>query len=175
MWTQTVTSCSAVLPANRHLNKALGAYVLPLIVTMIASNELAYGTGDASFRAAGGEAGLRRLVDNFYDRMSSDARFQPIFAMHPDDTEVSRDKLARFLCGWLGGPKRYQEKYGSIGIPRVHAHLQIGAAERDQWLTCMSESIAEQDFAPDFKSYLMEQLAVPAEAVRRRCEQPRGT
>ena len=101
--------------------------------------------------------------------MSADDRFATIYAMHPDDIEVSRDKLARFLCGWLGGPKRYQEKYGSIGIPRVHAHLSIGTAERDQWLTCMSESVAEQVFASDFKHYLMEQLAVPAEAVRRRC------
>ena len=76
-----------------------------------------YGTGDASFRAAGGAAGLRKLVDDFYDLMGTDARFATIFAMHPTDVEVSRDKLARFLCGWLGGPKLYHEKYGSIGIP----------------------------------------------------------
>ena len=130
----------------------------------------AYGTGDASYQAAGGEAGLRRLVDNFFDRMGSDERFATIYALHPDDKTVSRDKLARFLCGWLGGPKLYNEKYGAIGIPRVHAHLAIGMAERDQWLTCMTESVAEQPFAPDFKKYLMEQLFVPAEAVRRRCE-----
>lgn len=129
-----------------------------------------YGTDDASFRAAGGEAGIRRLVDDFFDRMGSDARFATIYEMHPDDKDVSRDKLARFLCGWLGGPKLYREKYGAIGIPRVHAHLAIATAERDQWLTCMSETVAQQAFATDFKKYLMEQLFVPAEAVRRRCE-----
>jgi hemoglobin len=128
-----------------------------------------YGTGDASFLAAGGVDGLRRLVDNFFDRMGSDGRFATIYAMHPEDKTVSRDKLARFLCGWLGGPKLYNEKYGAIGIPRVHAHLPIGMAERNQWLTCMSESVEEQAFATDFKTYLMEQLFVPAEAVRRRC------
>jgi len=128
-----------------------------------------YGTGDASYQAASGEAGLRRLVDNFFDRMGSDERFATIYALHPEDKEGSRDKLARFLCGWLGGPKRYQEKYGAIGIPRVHAHLAIATAERDQWLQCMSESVAEQPFASDFKTYLMEQFFVPAEAVRRRC------
>ena len=129
-----------------------------------------YGTGDASFQAAGGESGIRRLVDDFFDRMGSDARFTTIHDMHPADKEISRDKLARFLCGWLGGPKLYREKYGSIGIPRVHAHLAIATPERDQWLTCMSESVALQPFADDFKKYLMEQLFVPAEAVRRRCE-----
>lgn len=129
-----------------------------------------YGTGDASFQAAGGEAGVRQLVDTFFDRMGSDDRFATIYALHPEDIGISRDKLARFLCGWLGGPKLYNEKYGAIGIPRVHAHLAIGTAERDQWLTCMTETVEEQPFAPDFEKYLMEQLYVPAEAVRRRCE-----
>lgn len=129
-----------------------------------------YGTGDASFQAAGGEAGIRKLVDDFFDLMGSDARFATIYEMHPEDKAVSRDKLARFLCGWLGGPKLYHEKYGAIGIPRVHAHLAIATPERDQWLTCMQESVEQQPFAEDFKRYLMEQLFVPAEAVRRRCE-----
>ena len=129
-----------------------------------------YGTDDASFQASGGVAGLRQLADNFFDRMGSDERFATIHAMHPEDKEISRDKLHRFLCGWLGGPKLYHEKYGSIGIPRVHAHLPITTVERDQWLTCMSESVDEQPFAQDFRKYLMEQLYVPAEGVRRKCE-----
>ena len=128
-----------------------------------------YGTGDASFQAAGGVDGIRQLIDTFFDRMGSDARFATIYALHPEDKEGSRDKLHLFLCGWLGGPKLYNEKYGAIGIPRVHAHLAIATDERDQWLTCMTESVAEQPFAADFKTYLMEQLYVPAEAVRRRC------
>lgn len=128
-----------------------------------------YGTGDASFQAAGGVQGIRQLIDTFFDRMGSDPRFDTIYALHPEDKEISRDKLHLFLCGWLGGPKLYNEKYGAIGIPRVHAHLAIATDERDQWLTCMTESVAEQPFAADFKTYLMEQLYVPAEAVRRRC------
>ena len=134
------------------------------------SDDRPYGTGDASFQAAGGVEGLRTLVDSFYDRMGSDERFKPIWDMHPDDKEESRDKLHRFLCGWLGGPKLYHEKYGAIGIPRVHAHLDIDTPKRDQWLTCMSESVAEQPFDASFKKYLMEQLFVPAEAVRRRSQ-----
>jgi len=130
-------------------------------------NEHSYGVGDASYQAAGCEAGVRQLVNRFYDRMSSDTRFATIFALHPEDIDVSRDKLARFLCGWLGGPKLYNEKYGRISIPHFHKHLAIATAERDQWLTCMTESVAEQPFEPSFKKYLMEQLFVPAEAVRR--------
>ena len=127
-----------------------------------------YGVGDASFQAAGGEAGVFKLVDDFFERMEKDERFSTIWQMHPDDKALSRDKLARFLCGWLGGPRLYNEKYGAISLPRVHAHLAIATPERDQWLTCMSESVEQQPFATTFKSYLMEQLYVPAEAVRRR-------
>ncbi len=134
------------------------------------TRERQYGDGDTSFLAAGGEAGIRKLVDTFFDRMGSDERFQTIWKMHPDDNEESRDKLARFLCGWLGGPKLFNAKYGAIGIPRAHAHLRIATDERDQWLTCMSESVAEQDYLPAFSEYLMQALYVPAEAVRRRCE-----
>lgn len=128
-----------------------------------------YGKGDASFVAAGGEAGLRRLVDTFYDLMGSDPRFAAILTMHPPDIETSRDKLARFLCGWLGGPRRYSQKYGSLAIPSAHAHLPIGEAERDQWLTCMREAVAEQPFEASFKVYLLKQLSVPAQAIYKRC------
>jgi hemoglobin len=70
---------------------------------------MTYGIDDASFLAAGEETGIRKLVDEFFDRMGSDPRFEVICEMHPEDKEVSRDKLARFLCGWLGGPKLFQE------------------------------------------------------------------
>jgi hemoglobin len=134
-----------------------------------------YGVEDASFQAAGGEVGIRKLVEVFFDRMGTDLRFKVIYDMHPEDKEVSRDKLARFLCGWLGGPKLFQKKYGGISIPRVHEHLAIATPERDQWLTCMRETVAEQPFDTEFKTYLMEQLFVPAEGVRRRIEKIRGT
>lgn len=129
-----------------------------------------YGQQDASYQAAGGESGLRQLVDNFYDRMGSDDRFATIYRMHPADQSLTRDKLVSFLCGWLGGPKRFNERYGSIGIPSAHAHLPITQNERDQWLQCMYEAIAEQPYAPSFKSYLIEQLKTPTEAVRKRCD-----
>ena len=50
-----------------------------------------YGTGDASFQAAGGEAGIRHLIDEFFDRMGTDERFATIYAMHPEHTDVSRE------------------------------------------------------------------------------------
>lgn len=125
-----------------------------------------YGVGDASFQAAGEEAGIRRLVDAFYDAMESLPEAAVIRAMHPQDLTMARDKLARFLCGWLGGPKLYAEKYGSIHIPKAHGHLPIGIDERDQWMLCMRHALRRQPYADDFKAYLLEQLFVPAERCR---------
>jgi hemoglobin len=125
-----------------------------------------YGTDDASFKAAGGVEGIRKLVDAFYDAMEVLPQAKTIRDMHPDDLTESRDKLARFLCGWLGGPKLYREKYGSIAIPRAHNHLKIGVDERDAWLFCMEKALQDQPFADDFKTYLLEQLFVPAERSR---------
>ena len=140
-------------------------------ILCMTDTQLSYGTGDASFQAAGGEEGIFKLVTNFFDRMGSDRRFKTIYDMHTEPMDVATDKLARFLCGWLGGPKRYQEKYGSISIPQVHQHLPITADERDQWITCMYESISEQLYQDSFKEYLIQQLQFPAEVIRKRCEQ----
>lgn len=125
-----------------------------------------YGKGDASFQAAGGEAGIRRLVDDFYDEMDSLAEARAIRAMHPEELALSRDKLAAFLCGWLGGPRRYREKYGPISIPAAHAHLAIDENARDAWLLCMEKALAKQPCPDDFRQYLLVQLGVPAERCR---------
>ncbi len=129
-----------------------------------------FGFKDISFKAAGGVEGIVKLVDAFYDIMNELPQAQIIRVLHADSLDVTRDKLARFLSGWLGGPRLFREKYGTISLTGVHSHLSIGENERDAWLECMRLAIAEQDYSPDFSSYLLEQLAVPAERVRVICE-----
>jgi len=125
-----------------------------------------YGQGDATFKAAGEYEGLKKLVDDFYDIMSELKQAQHIREMHPEDLDVSRDKLTRFLCAWTGGPRLYREKYGPISIPQAHSHLTIGAQERDAWLACMKQALAKQNYPQDFQEYMITQLAVPAERCR---------
>ena len=128
-----------------------------------------YGDSDNSFQTAGGQPGVKALVDAFYDAMETRPEAAHILAMHNTDLSESRDKLTRFLCGWLGGPKLFSEKYGPIRIPVAHRHLKIGHTERDAWLTCMQTAIDQQAFPEDFGDYLMAQLYVPAERSRN-CE-----
>lgn len=124
-----------------------------------------YGFSDTSFKAAGEEAGIRKLVDDFYRFMEELPEAKIIREMHKPDLTSSRDKLTLFLCGWMGGPKFYHDKYGSINIPRDHSHLPIGEAERDAWLLCMERAIALQPYSPEFGQYLLTQLRIPAERI----------
>lgn len=129
-------------------------------------SEPGYGHLDTSYQAAGGFTGIINLVDRFYGHMDTLESAQTIREMHPKNLEESKDKLARFLSGWLGGPKRYREKYGSIRLPMAHLPFPIGADERDAWLFCMEKALEDCDYAPAFKAYLMNQLAIPAERIR---------
>lgn len=132
----------------------------------VAPDAPAYGTGDASFQAAGGVEGITRLVDDFYHVMDTLPEARTIRDMHPAELSETRRKLAYFLCGWLGGPRLFLEHYGPINIPGVHRPYAIGEAERDAWLLCMQHAIARQPYADDFKTYLLTQLRVPAERIR---------
>ena len=130
------------------------------------SRSCEYGVGDNSYKMAGGLAGLIRLVDEFYQNMDEFSSSKKIRDMHPGDLTDSRQKLAYFLSGWLGGPKLYSEHYGSINIPAAHKHLSVGHKESEAWLYCMQKAVENQSYQDDFKVYLMKQLRVPAERIR---------
>lgn len=124
-----------------------------------------YGFSDNTYKAAGELAGIRQLVDDFYQFMDELPEAKIIRAMHKSELRESRDKLTLFLAGWMGGPRLYQETYGAINIPRDHAHLAIGEQERDAWLLCMERAIAQQNYSADFGAYLLQQLRIPAERI----------
>jgi hemoglobin len=139
-------------------------------MSQVMTQQDAYGHADNTYRAAGEQAGIRSLVDCFFDIMAGDPRYTIIYNWHPADKEESRDKLALFLCGWMGGPRPFIEKYGPISIPNVHRHLQITEVERDLWLECMGRALHQQDYPPTLIDYLLRQLFIPAERIRQACE-----
>ena len=127
-----------------------------------------FGEDDVPYQAAGGEAGIRQLCKAFYRAMDELPEAATIRAMHKEDLSELEDKLSLFLCGWLGGPIRYRDKYGPIVIPQAHAHLDIGPEERDAWLQCMQVALDQQEYTPEFKTYMMQSLWMPAELCRTR-------
>jgi hemoglobin len=95
------------------------------------------------FEQVGGEAGVRALVDRFYDLMDLEPGYAGLRALHPTLLDGSRDKLFWFLCGWLGGPDHYQQRFGHPRLRARHLPFAIGIAERDQWMACMQQAMAE--------------------------------
>lgn len=128
-------------------------------------NSPAFGTGDASYQAAGGIEGLRQLVDDFYRLMDQRPDARPVRQMHPENLDSSRDKLACFLSGWLGGPRLFSERYGPIAIPAFHAQWPIDESHSDIWLQCMTQAISLQNYSTEFADYLLRQLRVPAQRI----------
>jgi hemoglobin len=128
-------------------------------------NNPPFGVGDASYQAAGGIDGLRRLVDDFYRLMDQLPEADALRRMHPQSLDAARDKLACFLSGWLGGPRLFSEKYGAISIPAFHAQWPIDQAGSDAWVNCMAQAIELQGYTPEFAEYLLTQLRVPAQRI----------
>jgi len=123
---------------------------------------------DSTFELMGGETGVRALVDAFYDRMSLDERFADILALHPVPLEGSRDKLYWFLCGWMGGPDHYIERFGHPRLRARHLPYPIASKERDQWLLCMAEAMADVNIPQPLFDRLLESLTSTADWMRNR-------
>ena len=125
----------------------------------------------SSYQRLGGEQAVRHLVDRFYELMNSLPEAATIRALHPRDLSGSRDKLFKFLSGWLGGPALYQEEYGHPRLRARHLPFAIGTEERDAWLLCMKmamdELFIEQDFNDRlFYDHLLQSLGRIAEHMR---------
>ena len=119
-----------------------------------------------TFELVGGEEELRALVDRFYDLMELEPEFAGIRAMHPASTEGSRDKLFWFLCGWMGGPDHYIERFGHPRLRARHLPYAIASNERDQWLRCMAWAMQEVDIPEELQQRLMESFFQTADWMR---------
>ena len=108
------------------------------------------------FELLGGEPAVRALVERFYDLMDLEPAYAELRATHGSTLDDARQKLFWFLCGWLGGPDHYIERFGHPRLRARHLPFSIGVLERDQWVACMAQAMRE--------------TAVP-EALRQRLEQ----
>ncbi|MCT9810064.1 group II truncated hemoglobin [Acidovorax sp. Be4] len=98
---------------------------------------------DTPFEWIGGEAPIQRMVDRFYDLMELEPAYTELRAAHGPELANARQKLFWFLCGWMGGPDYYQERFGHPRLKMRHMPFAIGVRERDQWVACMDQSMRE--------------------------------
>ncbi len=93
---------------------------------------------ESIYEQIGGEATIRRLVDEFYARVEQDPVLRPGF---PDDLEPGKEWQFLFLSQYFGGPAIYNAERGH---PRLRArHMPFGIDRRVQeaWLGNMLDSI----------------------------------
>jgi hemoglobin len=91
----------------------------------------------------GGEDGIRRLVQRFYALMDELPEAYTVRRIHPESLAGSADSLFKFLSGWFGGPPLFTLERGHPRLRMRHAPYSIGEVERDEWMLCMRQALAE--------------------------------
>jgi hemoglobin len=125
--------------------------------------ELTQGT---AFDQVGGEAVVRALVERFYDLMDLEPQYAALRAAHGDSLVQARDKTFWFLCGWMGGPQHYTERFGHPRLRMRHMPFKIGILERDQWLACMDQAMGEVRVPDTLRARLQQSFFQTADWMR---------
>ena len=118
------------------------------------------------FERIGGEPKVQALVDHFYDLMDIEPGYAELRAAHGTTLADARQKLFWFLCGWLGGPDLYQERFGHPRLKMRHMPFKIGIQERDQWVACMDQAMGETEVPADLRARLKESFMGTADWMR---------
>jgi hemoglobin len=118
------------------------------------------------FEWIGGEDKVKALVDRFYDLMDLETRYAELRAAHGTELERARQNLFWFLCGWLGGPQHYTDRFGHPRLRMRHMPFKIGVLERDQWLHCMDQAMGEVGVDETLRARLRESFFQTADWMR---------
>ncbi|MES2951753.1 MAG: group II truncated hemoglobin [Pseudomonadota bacterium] len=118
------------------------------------------------FVIIGGESRIRALVERFYDLMELERGFTELRAVHGADLASAREKLFWFLCGWMGGPQHYVERFGHPRLRARHMPFKIGIVERDQWLACMDQAMGDTGVEAGLREHLRASFFQTADWMR---------
>lgn len=83
------------------------------------------------FEHAGGEAGLHRLEQAFYDSVLRDPSLQPLFGA---GRASHVEHLTAFTAESFGGPDRFSRELGFRHLIEVHRGLDITEAQRARFV-----------------------------------------
>jgi hemoglobin len=123
-----------------------------------------------AYELLGGEAALRELVERFYGHMDTLPEAAEIRAMHAPDLAGAKDKLFKFLSGWMGGPNLYWQEFGHPRLRMRHFPFSIGVRERDQWMLCMAKALDDMPMETEFRHTLLRAFAQTADHMINRAD-----
>ncbi len=90
------------------------------------------------FEHAGGEAGLHRLEQAFYDSVLADPLLKPLFG---DGQPQHVDHLTAFTSESFGGPDRFSRELGFAHLIAVHRGLKITEKQRQRFVELYMEAL----------------------------------
>lgn len=114
---------------------------------------------------------FERLVDRFYEGVVADPVLLPLYP-EPEDLAGARRRLMLFLVQYWGGPVTYLEERGHPRLRARHFPFSIGSLERDRWLVHMHAAVDGSDASAEAKDRLRTYMAMAADAMRNRDEEP---
>jgi hemoglobin len=121
---------------------------------------------DTPFEWIGGEEKVKALVERFYDLMDLEPQYAALRAAHGTELARARENLFWFLCGWLGGPQYYTDRFGHPRLRMRHMPFKIGVLERDQWLACMDQAMGEVEVPAELRARLRDSFFQTADFMR---------
>jgi hemoglobin len=107
---------------------------------------------DSIYTRLGGEPAVHALVERFYALMDELPEAYTVRRLHPESLAGSDDSLFKYLSGWFGGPPLYINERGHPRLRMRHAPYAIGPVERDEWMLCMRQALAEQVADPALRA-----------------------
>ena len=123
---------------------------------------------ETPFEWIGGKARIHALVERFYDLMDLEPGYAALRAAHGPELANARERLNMFLCGWMGGPQHYTERFGHPMLRMRHMPFSIGVLERDQWVACMDQAMQETGVDDALRARLKESFFQTADWMRNR-------
>ncbi len=118
------------------------------------------------FEWIGGEDKVKAMVERFYDLMDLEPAYADLRAVHGTELLKARQHLFWFLCGWLGGPQHYTDRFGHPMLRMRHMPFVIGIKERDQWLACMDQAMGEVGVDEKLRTRLRDSFFQTADWMR---------
>jgi hemoglobin len=109
------------------------------------------------YEHSGGEDGLHRLEQLFYDSLLADPLLQPLFgAGQPEHV----DHLTAFTAESFGGPDRFSRELGFAHLIAVHRGLKITEEQRRRFveLYMLALDAAEMPADPAFRDAVLEHV-----------------
>lgn len=127
---------------------------------------------DTPYEWIGGEERVKALAERFYDLMDLDPTYAALRRVHHASLDAAREKLFWFLCGWMGGPSYFTDRFGHPRLRARHMPFQIGVLERDQWLACMNQAMIDTSVPEELRRRLNQSFYQTADWMRNQPEAP---